>query len=48
MKLNGDKINSEECWDSKKSNMTFSLENGNMVITLQHGDVTCKRYHEKA
>merc|ERR1712131_310702 len=47
MKLNGDVINSEETWDGKKSNMTFSVENNQMIITLVHGDVTCKRYHDK-
>merc|ERR1712212_904375 len=46
--IQGDKIVSEECWDGKKTTLTFSADANNMVITLEHGGVVCKRFHDKA
>lgn len=47
LNLNGDEINSEECWDGKTSKINFSVQNGEMVITLTFNGVTCKRFHTK-
>ena len=47
LNLNGDEINSEESWDGKTSKINFSVQNGEMVITLTFNGVTCKRFHTK-
>ena len=47
MNEDGAGLKSTETWDGKTSNISFSMAGAEMVITLEHNGVVCKRFHTK-